>query len=327
MNNMNVALVGSNFALRGYLPAIKNIKNLKLKILCSRNIFKSHKIYNNHKKIKLEYNWKKVFRSDIDLIILAVPPKVQIEILNYNLKFKKKIIFEKPISNNINLSKNIIRIIKRKKIKSDINLTFLNHQLFVKTRNIIKKQKLGKILNFKILWSFRSFDLDKKIKSWKTIENQGGGIKNIFLTHVFSYCEFFFGNYKITNYEYKISNFKGIDYKRKISCSIKNQDGSTGMIRLFAKKKGVQEHKITIKFEKGQIQLFTKSKDWTKNFVLKIHNEISKKRKTIKSKNLSKFKDGRSYQIFIMLKNFLKKKHHSNIDYCLNAEYLNSTIR
>ena len=34
MNNMNVALVGSNFALRGYLPAIKNIKNLKLKILC-----------------------------------------------------------------------------------------------------------------------------------------------------------------------------------------------------------------------------------------------------------------------------------------------------
>ena len=59
MNNMNVALVGSNFALRGYLPAIKNIKNLKLKILCSRNIFKSHKIYNNHKKLNLNIIGKK----------------------------------------------------------------------------------------------------------------------------------------------------------------------------------------------------------------------------------------------------------------------------
>ncbi len=324
---MNVALVGSNFALRGYLPAIKNIKNLRLKILCSRNLSKSLNILKNNRNIKLENNWKNIFRSDIDLIILAVPPKIQIKILNYNLKFKKKIIFEKPISNNINKSKYIIEMIKKKKIKSDINLTFLNHQLFIKTRDIINKEKLGKILNFKIIWNFRSYDLDKKIKSWKTVESQGGGIKNIFLTHVFSYCKFFFGNFKITNYQYENSNFKNIYYKKKISCFLKNQDGSEGNILLFAKKKGVQEHKITIKFEKGQIQLFTKSKDWTKNFILKIHNKTSKMKKTIKLKNLAKFKDGRSNQIFIMLKNFIKKNHHSNIDYCLNAEYLNSSIK
>ena len=35
---MNIALVGSNFALRGYLPAIEKINNYKIKIICSRNI-------------------------------------------------------------------------------------------------------------------------------------------------------------------------------------------------------------------------------------------------------------------------------------------------
>lgn len=324
---MNVALVGSNFALRGYLPVINKIKSLKLKIMCSRKILKSPILFNNNKNIKFECNWKKVFRDDIDLIILAVPPKVQSEILNYNLRFKKKIIFEKPISNNFNKSKRIIDKIKKKKIKSDINLTFLNHQLFIKTQNIIKKQKLGKILNFNILWCFRSYDLDKKIKSWKTIESQGGGIKNIFLTHVFSYCKFFFGNYKVVNYKFITTKFKNIDYKKRISCSLKNQDGSNGEVLLFTKKRGIQEHKITINFEKGQIQLFTKSKDWTKNFILKIHNKNSKMKRIIKSKRLKKFNDGRSDQIYTLLKNFIKNNRSSNIDYCLNAEYLNNFIK
>ena len=53
----------------------------------------------------MKKNWKNIFINDIDLIILAVPPKIQNRILNYNLKFKKKILFEKPISQNLVSSK------------------------------------------------------------------------------------------------------------------------------------------------------------------------------------------------------------------------------
>ena len=87
---MNVALVGSNFALKGYLPVIKKIKQLRLKILCSRNISKLRKCLSKLKNTIHENNWKKVFRNDIDLIILAVPPKIQNQILNYNLNFKRR---------------------------------------------------------------------------------------------------------------------------------------------------------------------------------------------------------------------------------------------
>jgi len=79
---MNVALIGSNFALRGYLPVIKKINKLNLKIVCSRNIKKNQKI--NIKGVILENNWKNIFKHNIDLIILAVPPKIQEKILLYN---------------------------------------------------------------------------------------------------------------------------------------------------------------------------------------------------------------------------------------------------
>ena len=322
---MNVALVGSNFALKGYLPVIKKIKQLKLRVICSRNISKKN-LLSKLENITHESNWKKIFNDDIDLIILAVPPKIQNQILNYNLKFKKKMIFEKPISQNLISSKKIVKSLKRKKIKSDINLTFLNHELFKKTKNIIKNKKLGKVLSYEVLWNFKSFDLENKIKSWKTVEQQGGGIKNIFLTHVFSYCEFLFGKGKMIDFNFKISNFKNIKYKKSINCILKNKDGVTGKITLFVKKSGFQNHRIVIKCEKGYIRLFTKSKDWTKDFILETCNIKSKIKKIIKEKKLKNFKDGRSNQIFTMIKNFLKKSDYSKIDFCLNAEKLNNTI-
>ena len=35
-----------------------------------------------------------------------------------------------------------------------------------------------------------------------------------------------------------------------------------------------KNHNIKISFEKGNIQLFTKSKDWTKDFILKFKPKI-----------------------------------------------------
>ena len=109
---MNIALVGSNFALRGYLPAIKKINNYKIKIVCSRNI-KKFKLDTN---INLVSDWRKIFNKKIDIIILEVPPAVQEKILTYNLKYKKKIIFEKPITQNYFKSKKIVELIKKKKL-------------------------------------------------------------------------------------------------------------------------------------------------------------------------------------------------------------------
>ena len=139
---MNVALVGSNFALKGYLPVIKKIRQLKLKILCNRKISKSKKILSKLPGTIHENNWKNIFNNNIDLIILAVPPKVQNQILNYNLKFKKKILFEKPISQNLVSSKKIIQSLKRKKNKVRYKFDFFKSRIISKNKGYDQKQKI-----------------------------------------------------------------------------------------------------------------------------------------------------------------------------------------
>ena len=323
---VNVALIGSNFALKGYLPVIKKIKQLDLKIICSRNILKIKNKIDYSKKLNFERNWKKIFEKKIDLIICSVPPIIQEKILIYNLKHKKKIIFEKPISTKYLKSKLITKKILRKKIPCEINLIFLNHPLFVKAKNLIYKKKLGKVLNYKIKWSFVSQDFNKRLKSWKTDETKGGGIKNIFLTHILSYCEYFFGTNKLKKFKFSTINFKKLKYKNKISCELENLNSIIGKINVFTKKKGYQDHYIKIFFEKGYLELFTKSKDWTKDFILKIHNKNKNKTTYEKLPNKQKFLDGRSNQIYLLFAKFLKKPSYSNTNYCINAEKIINKI-
>ena len=251
---INLALVGSNFALRGYLPVIEDNNNLNLKILCSRNV-KKIKLANKYKKLELENDWKKIFKRSIDLIVLAVPPKVQEKILKFNLKYKKMIILEKPISTNYLKSKKLIDLFKKKKIKAEINLTFLNHPNFIYLRKIIKNQKFGKVLNYYINWNFVSYDYNVKKKSWKVQQKLGGGITNIFLTHVLSYCEFLFGKNLIYNMNTSTDHFKKINFIKKIKCEVKNPNNVNGNIILQFKKTGNQNHLFKEKKIKADINL------------------------------------------------------------------------
>ncbi len=314
---MKVALIGSNFSLKGYLPVIKKIKKLDLKIICSRkilNIKDDIKI----KNIIYEKNWKNIFKEKIDLIILAVPPKVQEKILLYNIKYKKKIFFEKPISSNVNKSEKIFNLLKKNRIRSEINLTYLNHELFHKVKSIIQNNSLGPLINYDIRWSVVSYDFYNKVKSWKTDESKGGGIKNIFMTHILSYCRFLFGKYEIQRFKIKKKKFFKKNFKSYISLDLVNHNKLNGKILLFIKKRGYQSHLIKINFLNGNIKLFTNSKDWTKDFILEIKK--NKKQKSYKMINNKKFDDGRCFQIHDGLKKFINGIKSNNLRYCLDSE-------
>ena len=96
----SVAIIGSNFGVKGYLPALKKNKNYKISLICCKSNKTYLELIKKFPKIKISKNWKEAFNKNIDTVICSTIPKVQEKIINYNFIKKKKIIFEKPISNN-----------------------------------------------------------------------------------------------------------------------------------------------------------------------------------------------------------------------------------
>jgi predicted dehydrogenase len=318
MRIKNVAIIGSNFGISGYLPALKKNKNYKIVLICCRSDESLLKLKKKFTKIKISKNWKDAFNKNIDLIICSTIPKVQDKIINYNFKIKKSIIFEKPISNSYQKSFLILKKLIKYKIKCEINLTFLYHNLFISLKKIIDSNKLGKVKKISIDWSLKNNSLLKKNYSWKIDSKQGGGIKNIYLIHVLTYCYFLFNNFKITNKKLKIIKIFNKKIITHVNLRIQTNEKAKGSIKLNCLGKKHQVHKIKILFSKGSAILTNNSKDWTKNFKLTIYNKRQKK--IMLDDNY--YHDGRSKQISNLLKNFIKDNNYINLERCVNAEKL-----
>ena len=186
---------------------------------------------------------------------------------------------------------------------------------------IIKNKKFGKVLNYSINWNFVIYDYNIKKKSWKVQQKLGGGITNIFLTHVLSYCEFLFGKNLIYNVNTSIDHFKKIKFLKKINCEVKNPNNIAGNIILQVKKAGKQNHIFKINFEKCSVIIENNSKDWTKNSRMKINNKL------IKFKKSNKYNDGRCDQIESLINQFLIRKNYKKLNYCLNSEKIINQIK
>ena len=63
----NVAIIGSNFGISGYLPALKKNKNYKIVLICCRSDESLTKLKKKFTKIKISKNWKDAFNKNIDL--------------------------------------------------------------------------------------------------------------------------------------------------------------------------------------------------------------------------------------------------------------------
>ena len=314
----NVAIIGSNFGISGYLPALKKNKNYKIVLICCRSDESLTKLKKKFTKIKISKNWKDAFNKNIDLIICSTIPKVQDKIINYNFKIKKSIIFEKPISSSYQKSFLILKKLIKYKIKSEINLTFLYHNLFISLKKIIDNNKLGKVKKISIDWSLKNNSLLKKNYSWKIDSKQGGGIKNIYLIHILTYCYFLFNNFKIINKKLKTIKIFNKKIITHVNLRIQTNEKAKGSIKLNCLGKKHQVHKIKILFSKGSAILTNDSNDWTKNFKLTIYNK--KQKKVMLDNNY--YYDGRSKQISNLLKNFIKDNNFVNLERCVNAEKL-----
>ena len=322
MRIKNIAIIGSNFGVNGYLPAIKKIKSYRTALICCKSDKSFFSLKKKFNKIKVSKNWKDAFNKSIDTIICSTTPKIQEKIINYNFKKKKNIIFEKPISTNYKKSFLILNKLIKKNIKSQINLTFLNHNLFITLKKIINNNKLGIIKKINIDWSLKNNSLIKKKYSWKIDSKQGGGIKNIYLIHILTYCYFLFGNLKIIKRKIKTIKLFNKKIITNINLQIQTSNNINGYIKLNCLGKKHQIHKITILFSRGYIKLINNSKDWTKNFKLIIYNK--KQKKIILDKN--NYVDGRSKQISRLLRNFTKDNNYINLKRCVNAERLIAKI-
>jgi len=263
---MNYLILGSGFGLYGYLPAVLSkksnivyLENKYKKIINSRkdlNIYKNKIIW-----IQNSLNILKI----IDYLIIAKRPSDQVKIIKKIINRKntlKKIFLEKPIAKNPLEAKNLLNILKKKKINVSFGFIFQYTNWYKKIKNFIKENK--KKCEIEITWNFNAFFLKKKIKSWKNDISQGGGIINFYGIHFI-----------------KLINELGFN---KIVNSVQvNKNKTNYWLSSYKKNRQIFKLKINISSKKNLFRI--NLKNYSKNALINLPNPFGKNNNFTKKDN------------------------------------------
>jgi len=313
---VSVCIIGGNYGLKVLLPAITGIKNAIVKAVAVKNV-------RSNQKVILYYSWKKMIKEcKPDLVLVAVPPKLQSNILSYLINNNVNFLAQKPLTYNFNDAKKIFHKFNKKNIKAAVDLNFLKITAISKYKKLLKKYA-GLRSSIEIKWLFKSGTLKEK-KSWKNIIKDGGGSYLNFGFHFISLIIYLFGDIKYLkryNRKNKVDYLKG-ETKKGQSLKIKFSNDCIS--------KNIFSIKSTTTKKKSLV-LENRSANYHGNFI--IYNKNNFKKKNIIFKDI--FQNSNNSRIVCsrlvikdLIKSFYKKNYllFNDLEHAVKVHQIISNI-
>jgi len=213
-----VGLVGAgHIANTFHMPAWERNKKSKIVSICDTNKKNLKKISQKYKIKSTFINYKKMLnKENLDLINICTPPHRHYKDIILACKFNKHILVEKPFVLRFSEAKKIANLLKNKKIKCMCSMHQRFRQISQETKNIIKKNKIGKVYYIKITKKqFRKIPLQSEVFS-KKIQSGGGPLIDLG-SHYFDLISWFVNFPKIKSVRaYNFNNIsKNNNFMRK----------------------------------------------------------------------------------------------------------------
>jgi predicted dehydrogenase len=242
-------------------------------------------------------------------VAIAVIPSHQYEIAKYALENGMAVFAEKPLTTSFDTSQKLYKLAKKKRLPNMIDFLFPEIPAWHEAKQAIENKLVGKILNINVDWTFLSYDLKNRIKSWKTYVEEGGGVLSFYFSHTFYYLEYFLG--RIKNLQCNFSSSKQfMNYgETAINMTFLFENGCRGNAHMDISDSSQQKHIVEFHGEEGIITLQNVSNDFVDNFELIVNTKnVTQKIKPHKILSLSheEFEDPRVKIIQPLAERFIK---------------------
>ena len=176
-----------------------NIKRLRL----ANKLFKIKKSYTDYKTA--------IKNNKYEAVAICTPPHLHLKIAEFSVKYNNNLFIEKPLGITIKGWNKISKISKKKNLINYVAYCHRFINFFQRARDLIKKNKIGKILHANMRWGSYLPDwhpCEKYYEFYMAKKNEGGGAL-LDESHGIDIIRFFLGEVKeVSAFVDKISDLK-----------------------------------------------------------------------------------------------------------------------
>jgi predicted dehydrogenase len=213
-------------------------------------------------------DWRALVEDkDVQAVAIATLPSLQVPIAIRALELGKPVFAEKPLANDLGGARTMLRqaTLSRKPTMIDFNF----HQIvgWQRAKAMLDADAIGALRHVTVHWHVESRAIQGRMRNWKTVGDDGGGVLGNFISHCFHYLEWFCG--PIAGLSARVSGLPGdSDLETTVAMAMQFSSGPLASLSMSCASYLGIGHRIEFFGEDGTLVLHNPSADYMRGFEL-----------------------------------------------------------
>jgi predicted dehydrogenase len=191
-NVIRLGIVGCNYGHSVLLPAFRLDRRCQVTAIAGTDAARTMALARNSEIPNGYADWRTLIDSTaVDAVAIAAPPRLQPDIAVAALQSGKPVFAEKPMAADLAGAMAMTRAINRQVTAIDYNFTEVPAWRTAKA--MIDDGAIGRLRQLFVNWSVENETTRRRLRTWKSAGDTGGGALGNFVSHTAHYVEWFAG--------------------------------------------------------------------------------------------------------------------------------------
>ena len=265
---IRLGIVGTNYGRTVQLPAFRADSRCEVIALAGSNTNRTAELARAANVPKFYGDWRGLVEDpDVQAVAIATLPSLQAQIALRALALGKPVFAEKPLASDLGAARTMLKQATASRKPTMIDFNFHQVMAWQRAKAMLDANAIGALRHVTVHWHVESRTLQTRMRSWKTVGDDGGGVLGNFISHCFHYLEWFYG--PIAGVSARISGLPD-DKELETTVAMALQLAAGPLVSLSMSCASFQGagHKIEFFGEDGTLMLHNPGADYMRGFEL-----------------------------------------------------------
>lgn len=265
---ITLGIIGVNYGRTVLLPAFRADARCEVAALAGSNEARAAEQARAAGVSKAFGDWHALIADkDIDAVAIATVPSLQTEIALAALKAGKPVFAEKPMASTLEEARAMFAAAKTSGLPTGVDFNFHQVMAWQKAKAMLDDGAIGTLRHITVHWQVENYSIQNRMRNWKTLRDDGGGVLGNFISHCFHYLEWFCG--PLAGLQARVGGLPGdTELDTTVAMALQYASGPLASLSMSCASFRGSGHRIEFYGEDGTLVLENRTADYMRGFVL-----------------------------------------------------------
>ena len=265
---IRLGIVGTNYGRTVQLLAFRADARCEVVALAGSNQARAAELARTAGVAKSYGDWRALVEDkNVDAVAIATMPALQAQVACAALTLGKPVFAEKPMASTLADARAMLHAAKTAAKPTMLDFNFHQVASWQQAKVMLDDGAIDKLRHLAVHWHVENRSIQMRMRNWKTLTDDGGGVLGNFISHCFHYLEWFCG--PIAQLSARLSGLPGDDsLQTTAAMALKFESGQLASLSMSCASFVGSGHRLEFYGEEGTLVLHNTQADYMRGFEL-----------------------------------------------------------